>query len=227
MSGAVLLKYLLTRMGAFVSPRVIYNLTASINYLEVGRWMQAADFRVGRFVTHRTEVFDLIGARIADKRVLYVECGVFTGAATRYWSNLLRNPESCLHGFDTFEGLPEDWIARRPKGHFSTQGRVPVIEDTRVHFFKGRFEETLVGYTPPEHDVLFLLLDADLYSSTQCALTALEPFIVPGTYVYFDEFNHRNDELRAFDEFIRRTGMVFGPVVATYSLEHIVFQRVR
>ena len=37
-------KYLLTFMGAFLSANVIYILNASINYLEVGRWMRAKGY---------------------------------------------------------------------------------------------------------------------------------------------------------------------------------------
>jgi len=38
--------------------------------------------------------------------------------------------------------------------------------------------------------------DADLYSSTIFVLNSLESVMIPGTYVYFDEFNHQFDELR-------------------------------
>ena len=31
--------------------------------------------------------------------------------------------DSRFVGFDSFEGLPEDWNSENPKGHFTTQGR--------------------------------------------------------------------------------------------------------
>ncbi len=223
MEKAVPWKYLLTRVGRFLPPKAIYEMNASLNYLEVGRWMHAHGYTVAHRVNHRTKLFDLVGRLVADRVVLYMEFGVFQGTATRYWSSLLHNPESKLHGFDSFEGLPETWV--RPDGDFSVGGQMPQIDDARVQFFKGWFSETLPSYQFPIHEELVIILDADLYSSTSFVLTALEPVIVPGTYLYFDEFNHRNDELRAFDEFVRRTGMEFSLVGATRSLAHVMFQR--
>ena len=73
--------------------------------------------------------------------------------------------------------------------------------------------------------MLVVVLDADLYSSTIFVLNALEGVIVPEIYLYFDEILHRFDELRAFDEFLKRTGMKFSVVGATRFLRHVVFQR--
>lgn len=56
-----------------------------------------------------------------------------------------------LHGFDSFEGLPERWNADHAKGHFSTAGQIPEIADNRVTFFKGWFKEILREYAPPAH----------------------------------------------------------------------------
>jgi O-methyltransferase len=155
-----------------------------------------------------------------------LEFGVFQGAATLYWSKLLLNPRSKLHGFDSFEGLPERWLPHRPKGHFFTNGVIPLIDDDRVEFFKGWFNETLPDYRCPPHEVLVINLDADLYASTVCVLKALQANIAPGTYIYFDEFNHREHELRAFDEFLIETGWKFLLVGATRTLEHVVFRRI-
>src|SRR5712664_1752380 len=220
-------KYVLTRFGVFLSARAVYNLNASINYLEVGRWMRAKGYDTSRRFPRREELFDLVGKQIGNRAVLYLEFGVFQGQATRYWSKLLLNPNSKLHGFDSFEGLPENWLPNVHKGHFATEGAIPQIDDNRVEFFKGWFDETLPKYKCPLHEVLVINLDADLYSSTICVLKALQTNIVPGTYIYFDEFHHREHELRAFDEFINETGMKFSLVGATRGLQRVVFSRVR
>jgi O-methyltransferase len=218
-------KYLLTRVGALVSTRTIDNVNSIANYLELGRWMRAKEYRVSHRVDRREQLFDMIGAAVGDKEVLYLEFGVFEGDATRYWSRLLRNPNSKLHGFDSFEGLPETWTDRRPKGYFSVQGAIPQIDDDRVQFFKGWFQDTLPDYKWPAHEVLVLNMDADLYSSTLFVLNTLEALIVPGSYIYFDEFNHRSHELRASDEFMTRTSMRFSLVGVTRTMEQVVFKR--
>lgn len=220
-----LTKYLLTRTGERLSRQAVRKLDAAVDYLEVGRWMRSRGYEVGQRFDRREELFDAAAARIAKREVLYLEFGVFEGDATRYWSKLLLNPGSRLHGFDSFDGLPEEWLPHRPKGHFSLHGEVPRIDDAGVQFFKGWFERTLPCYTPPPHEVLVVNFDADLYSSTIFVLNILEAAMVPGTYVYFDEFNHRSHELRAFDEFTKRTGMAFTAVGATRTLEHVMFQR--
>ena len=102
-----------------------------------------------------------------------------------------------------------------------------MIEDSRVRFFKGWFNETLPGYQMPHHDRLVLDTDADLYSSTIYVLRPLESFIVPGTYIYFDEFSDRENELRAFAEFVLDTEMRFELLGANRGNSKVVFRRVR
>jgi hypothetical protein len=223
---STVVKYCLTRVGEWVSPGLIHNLDASINYLEVGRWMRANGYESTRRVKRREQLFDIVAAQVAEHDVLYMEFGVYRGATTRYWSRLLHNPRSKLHGFDSFEGLPEGWLPQRPKSHFSLQGKAPQIDDPRIQFFQGWFEQTLPDYRFPSHDVLVLNFDADLYSSTIFVLNTFESAIVPGTYIYFDEFNHRFHELRAFAEFIERTGMRCELLGATRCLAHVLFQRI-
>jgi hypothetical protein len=215
-------KHALTIIGRFISPSQIKQFNAALNYLSVGRYLANDRFPL---VPNRDEVFNKMAHEVANKRVLYLEFGVFQGDVTRHWSKLLTNPESHLHGFDSFEGLPESWPGtNRDKGHFSTNGNIPEIADPRVKFFKGWFEQTLPTYEPPEHDVLVVNLDADLYSSTAYVLSHISPLIKAGTLIYFDEFNHRDHELRAFDEFRNKCKLRFSPFVASTTLEHIAFR---
>ena len=144
----VVMKELLTRFGVLLSSDVIYYLNRSLNFLEVGRWMHSKGYKRVHRVDSREQLFDLVGDQVSERDVLYMEFGVFEGATTRYWSKLLHNPKSKLHGFDSFEGLPENWPAvdrsgGLSKGHFSVGGRLPQINDDRVKFFKGWFEQTL------------------------------------------------------------------------------------
>jgi len=173
----------------------------------------------------RNEIFDLIGNDVANAKVLYLEFGVYEGDSIRYWSKLLKNPASILHGFDSFEGLPENWDKRHPKGRFSTGGILPEISDARVRFFKGWFNQTLPEYSLPEHEKLVINMDADLYTSTKYVLEGLGERIEIGSWVYFDEFSDWQHEFRAFREFVRDTGMRFRAFAASVNFYNIAFQR--
>jgi hypothetical protein len=201
-------------------------LDSILSYLEVGRWVHHHVPKVEKRVRTQEEVWRVIAAEVAGKaRVLYLEFGASSGDYIRCWSRLLPMADCRLVGFDSFEGLPENWTKGYPKGLFSRNGQIPKVDDPRVSFVKGWFHETLPGYTLPAHDLLIVNVDSDLYSSAACVLGTLRDSIVPGTYIYFDEFNVRKDELRAFDEFIAETGMSFRCVAANSYLHHVAFQR--
>jgi hypothetical protein len=171
-------------------------------------------------------VFAAVAPEFKDKRVLYLEFGVYKGNSMRWWSRTLTNPESHLHGFDSFEGLPEafdDAGGKYAKGWFSTSGNIPQIDDPRVKFFTGWFDQTLPTYQLPEYDVLVITLDADLYSSTIYVLHQLRPYIKAGTYVYFDDMSRPDHEPRAMDEFMQETGLKFRPLAADVTLNNAFF----
>jgi hypothetical protein len=125
-----------------------------------------------------------------------------------------------VRGFDTFTGLPEDWVSDIngdmiiPKGIFSNDGIVPeVFEDVKanndVDFYVGLFEDTIPQYIEKEaQPIAFLHIDCDLYSSTKTVLYSLKDYIVPGTIIRFDEWVYWHDlkyndhEQRAFYEWV-------------------------
>jgi Macrocin-O-methyltransferase (TylF) len=220
----VLVKKLLLRLGSFCGPTFLQRFDSSLTYLELGHWMKERGLSTAEHVESREELFSRLAARIREKHVLYLEFGVASGDSIRYWSQLLRNPHSHLHGFDTFEGLPFDWKQDLKKGAFSTLGKSPEIEDPRVKFYEGLFEETLPHYRLPEYDVLVINIDCDLYSSALYALKSLAPHVSRDTYIYFDEFSDRNNELRAFNDFLVSTGKRFRTFAATQTYSHIIFE---
>ena len=217
-------KFLTRLVGARLSRPQLYRLQAVVNHLKLGRWMADHGFHCDRPLPDRWQVFDTVIERVRDKRVLYLEFGVFKGRTTRYWSKRLRHPGARLDGFDSFEGLPEEW-AGHPSGEiFNAGGSIPIIDDPRVRFFEGWFDQTLPGYVLPEHETLVLIMDADLYSSTSCVLHHLRPSIGPGTFIYFDELNHVEHEPRAFDEFMQQAALEFELVAADRTLTYAFFE---
>ena len=218
-------KEALTHIGARLSQNQIAQAHAVVDYLKAGRWLKDHGFSFEQRTEDRTQVWRRILSDIAGRQTLYLEFGVYQGESTRFWARELQHPNSLLHGFDSFEGLPEQgggWT----KGQFNVDGQVPVIDDARVKFFKGWFNETLPEYMLPPHDCLLINLDADIYSSTAFVLSYLQPHIRIGTYIYFDEFCRTDHEARAFDEFLAETGYKFRPVAADRTLNFVSFQRI-
>ena len=153
----------------------------------------------------RLEYFNFIFKDvIGDQPIDYLEFGVFKGESIKYWSKLNKSPKSRFYGFDTFTGLPEDW-KRHPRGTFDTEGNIPKIDDTRVHFIKGLFQETLYDFlrTFSPQSRLVIHLDADLYSSTLFCLAQLDRIFNPGSLILFDEFYDLQNEFSAFYDYIR------------------------
>ncbi|HEY8375658.1 MAG TPA: TylF/MycF/NovP-related O-methyltransferase [Nannocystis sp.] len=228
MSAPARVKELLTRVGAHLSSRTVHNLNAALNYLEVGRWMKARGFDTSRRANHRFEIYAAVARELGAAQVLYLEFGVHRGESIARWAELLPGPGCRFVGFDSFEGLPEDWTVIDRKGAFSTGGVMPAIADPRVSFVRGWFQDTVPGYTLPAHERLVVHLDADLYSSTRTVLDALAPHLSVGTYLLFDEFSDRNHELRAFDEFwAARPDWGFRLVGCDRILARVAFERVR
>lgn len=217
-------KHLLTRIGAHLPHHALVQIQAAVNYLRVGRAMQDDGYTplAGR-VSSREDVWQAILARVRDKRVLYLEFGVAFGESIRFWSRELVHAESVLHGFDSFEGLPED-AGPWKKGQFGAGGSVPAIADARVAFFKGWFDQTLPSYSLANHDVLVINLDADLYSSTAFVLRHLRDHIKCGSFIYFDEMNHVEHEYRAFKEFRLESGLRFRLLAADRTLAFVAFE---
>ncbi|MCA9037516.1 MAG: class I SAM-dependent methyltransferase [Planctomycetaceae bacterium] len=217
------LKRLLTVFGRVLPAAVIRNLVSMTMYLQLGKWAKNHGFEFSFRSRNRDDVFRFVSEKLKNEKAVYLEFGVFEGNSMRFWSDHLLNPESQLHGFDSFEGLPEAgglWF----KGEFDVGGKIPAIDDPRVKFHKGWFDQVLPGFKMPEHDVLIINIDADLYSSTIFVLQQLKDYIRPGTYLFFDDLAAFDHEPRAITEFLQETGMKWRGVSAHVSLNHAFFE---
>jgi hypothetical protein len=160
------------------------------------------DFSYERRADFYTYVYNRLVRKVP---VDYLEFGVATGESFRTWLGLSRHAESRFYGFDSFEGLPENWQADSPKGAYSTGGCIPQVDDGRATFVKGLFQQTVdafsLGFVPQNR--LVLHMDADLYSSTLYVLMTMNRHIRPGTLILFDEFTARGftDECAALEDF--------------------------
>ena len=161
----------------------------------------------------------------APKEGLFLEFGVYYGNSLAI---ITEETQGEVHGFDSFEGLPESWFVGREKnpagtedsGAYSTGGRLPNVPGNAV-LHRGWFEDSLPGFVE-EHQgpVAFMNVDCDIYSSTKTIFRYLGDRIRPGTVIVFDEYfcypEWREHEYRAFQEFIRATGLKYEYIAFSY-----------
>ena len=207
---------LVSRIGILLTPfRLLFRFL--LNFSLLSSWVNKysgkvkfSDFyRPARVYNDRIKLYEHIAQSegLGAKPIHYLEFGVASGASFTWWANTNQHPESSFFGFDTFEGLPEDW-------HFYKKGdmgfNIPVMEDRRAGFFKGLFQDTLYDFlrayqkrTDTATATRVIHLDADLYSSTLFALTMLAPYLRKGDILFFDEFNVPNHEFAAWNDFVR------------------------
>jgi Flp pilus assembly protein TadD len=142
----------------------------------------------------------------APENGLVLEFGVRFGTSIRKIAAIAKQT---VHGFDSFEGLPEVWH-HEPKGSYTTKGAIPDVPNN-VALHVGWFEDTLPTFLEQHPDkVRFINIDCDIYSSTKTVLDQLASRIQPGTVLVFDEFigneHWREDEFKAFQESVAKYG---------------------
>ncbi len=136
---------------------------------------------------------------------LICEFGVYSGETINHIASLT---SSIVHGFDSFEGLPESWRQGVEKGAFCL-GQLPAVRQNVV-LHKGLFSESLPPFLESHPgNAAFLHIDCDLYSSARCVFDLLSDRIVPGTVIQFDELLNypgwQRGEMKAFREFCTET----------------------
>jgi len=153
----------------------------------------------------RRDAFDVLS--YADRRVandgLYLEFGVRTGATINHIAR--RNRGAIVHGFDSFEGLPEAWTGYTIGAGAFRRDSLPKVE-SNVRLHVGWFDDTLPAFLAEQSGpVAFVHIDSDIYSSARTVLTELAPRMRPGSIIVFNEYfnypNWQQHEYRAFQEF--------------------------
>ncbi len=149
-----------------------------------------------------------IALAAAPERGLVLEFGVRFGNTIRQIAGLA-GPAQPVHGFDSFEGLPEGWH-HEPKGSYSTRGEIPEVP-ANVTLHAGWFDDTLPGFLERQGGpVRFVNIDCDIYRSTKTVLDGLALRMVAGSVLVFDEYlgneHWREDEFRALQEAVARYG---------------------
>jgi O-methyltransferase len=183
------------------------------NLLSLSRWISKQErnnkfndfFTLLRDRNKRYKLYEHVCAteELKGQPIDYLEFGVSGGFSFRWWLQNNTNVASRFYGFDTFEGLPEDWGTYN-KGDMSAV--IPDVNDPRCEFLKGLFQDTLNPFLtshPRTGNRKVIHLDADLYSSTLFVLTTLAKDLHSGDILLFDEFNVPNHEWMAYQAFTK------------------------
>lgn len=133
---------------------------------------------------------------------MYLEFGVNYGGSIRF---IASKTDHVVNGFDSFEGIPEDW-GNEKKGSYSTYGQLPEVP-RNVVLHQGWFSDTLpVFMEENDENLAFANIDCDLYSSTKDVFDILGDRVKKDSVLIFDEYlmveDWKDHEFRAFQEFV-------------------------
>ena len=173
---------------------------------------------------NRWTLFDSMAGRVSKSRPFY-EFGVWMGASFQY----LARHFSKGYGFDTFEGLPEDW-GNITKGSYSARGRIPKV--LNGDFVVGKFTESLPAFFSIPRPVASIInYDADLYSSTLTALNHCHSVTDDATILIFDEFlvnkNWQSDEHAALIEFCQDKNLTYEVLAVSFFTKQVACRLVK
>ena len=182
------------------------------NTLSQGNDLSQSRLKSFQYLSHIKPMPKLLGSghivlkkaheAISLQNGLILEFGVRHGSSIRQLASFTSKP---IYGFDSFEGLPEDWH-QESKEVYSTKGKIPKVP-LHVTLIPGWFDQTLALFLEKhEEDVALINIDCDIYSSTKTVLNLLSPRIKKGTIIIFDEYignlHWEEDEHKAFTESI-------------------------
>ncbi|MEA2450875.1 MAG: O-methyltransferase [Thermoleophilaceae bacterium] len=161
-----------------------------------------------------------------------VECGVWRGGSMQAAARTLHaagDTDRDLYLFDTYEGMPPpterdlrrdgkpaaELLEAAPREE-SKVWAVATLEDVqegfaqvpypaeRVHFVKGRVEDTIPDEAPER--IAILRLDTDWYESTRHELEHLYPRLVSGGVLLLDDYGYWDGARQAVDEWLEASG---------------------
>jgi O-methyltransferase len=156
-----------------------------------------------------------------------VECGVWKGgsmAAIARTLLQLQDVRRDLYLFDTFEGMPEpttkdiDYsgkhaaeVLKEDSGSRCADAPLERVKEVlygtgypreRIHFVRGKVEETIPASAPDS--ISLLRLDTDWYTSTTHELVHLFPRLAQAGVIIIDDYGHWRGSREACDEYFAK-----------------------
>ena len=174
--------------------------------------------KIPKIFFNRWDFFNAI-ITLADQSRPFYEFGVWNGISFKYLINTFKKG----FGFDTFCGLPEDWH-NEPSGTYSSLGSIPKIKGGE--FIVGKFEDTLPKFFSQKRPLASIInFDADLYTSTLCALNNAKEVIDKNSILIFDEFlindHWEKDEYKALNDFCKNLNIEYDVVAISFYSKQV------
>lgn len=184
--------------------------------------MRDALFHMDQFLVIRSKMEE-----IGSTGDTILDFGVYKGASTRALAAIF--PRHAIHGFDSFEGLPEDWNHALKASFSDAAGLIPEAPKN-VTFHKGWFDDTAPAWASSNRraKIALLRIDCDIYSSTKTIFDSIGPMIGSGSWICFDEligyYGWQGHEHKAFEEFLKARSLKAEYVAygLTYAIARIV-----
>ena len=177
--------------------------------------------KMPKILFNKSRFFDYVINKSIIQRPFY-EFGVWKGNSFKF---LLKYYKKGF-GFDTFTGLPENWYDEK-KGTYSNDGNIPKLRNGK--FVVGRFQDTLPKFFAKKRPIASIInFDADLYSSTLCALRNAKKIIDENTILIFDEFlmseNWEEDEFKALSEFCDENNFKYEVIAVSFFSKQVAIK---
>ena len=161
-----------------------------------------------------------------------VECGVWRGGmmmAALHGLQLIGDTTRDVYLYDTFEGMVEpgaedDEKARKlyveyKRADGSSEWCRSTIDEVKgnlasckypqekLHFIKGKVEESIPGVLPGQ--IALLRLDTDWYESTRHEFEHLFPLVAKGGFVIIDDYGAWQGSRKATDEYLAKHNLSY------------------
>jgi hypothetical protein len=151
---------------------------------------------------------------------LCLEFGVYKGDSLNYFASF--RPDIHWYGFDSFEGLQEDWIkGYYGKKFFTLNGNIPNLK-SNITPIKGWFKDTLTPFLRNHNDdISYMHIDCDTYTSTKDILDRIDPSrFFKGSLIHFDEYmgyhGWEDHEFKPWQEYVKEHGIKYKYVLFSF-----------
>jgi hypothetical protein len=143
---------------------------------------------------------------------LIAEFGVWKGSSINHLARRIK--PNIVYGFDSFEGLREDWAGSDlKKGSFDLGGELPSVLPN-VRLVKGWFDKTLPAFLQENAQAFSLIhIDCDTREAATAVFEQIGQRIRVGTILVFDEYfgyrGWRIGEFKAWQALVNARGISY------------------